>query len=339
MLATGAGFDFTGYRRLDADAARREANAGGRAPTNMTTTRTTSTAHPEEFAQLFNTILINVTAFFRDPAAWELLERRRSSRRSSQAKGDERADPRVVSRRAPRARRRTRSRCCSPRRSVTMRSASASRSTPPTSTTRRSPGARHAVYYAEELDASRRSSAKVLRAANTASRSGSDMRRAVIFGRHDLIQDAPISRLDLLICRNTLMYFNAETQARILARFHFALNDRRVPVPGQGRDAAETHDTCSCRRTSSAGLRQGQGHLAIGCAVGRPPGGEEAARSRAVRLRESAFEPRRVAQLVLDFDGHASSLATTTAGTSFGLSPSRHRPPLQDLESPIGRSS
>src|SRR5207237_2921764 len=29
--------------------------------------------HPEEFAQLFNTILINVTSFFRDDDAWELL--------------------------------------------------------------------------------------------------------------------------------------------------------------------------------------------------------------------------------------------------------------------------
>ena len=29
--------------------------------------------HPEEFAQLFNTILINVTGFFRDPQAWEVL--------------------------------------------------------------------------------------------------------------------------------------------------------------------------------------------------------------------------------------------------------------------------
>jgi two-component system, chemotaxis family, CheB/CheR fusion protein len=51
------------------------------------------------------------------------------------------------------------------------------------------------------------------------------LRRAVIFGRHDLMQDAPISRLDLLICRNTIMYFTAEAQARILARFHYALND------------------------------------------------------------------------------------------------------------------
>ena len=34
-----------------------------------------------------------------------------------------------------------------------------------------------------------------------------DLRRQVIFGRNDLVQDAPISRIDLLTCRNTLMYF------------------------------------------------------------------------------------------------------------------------------------
>ncbi len=51
----------------------------------------------------------------------------------------------------------------------------------------------------------------------------SDLRRAVIFGRNDLVKDAPISRVDLLTCRNTLMYFNAETQRNILSRLHFAL--------------------------------------------------------------------------------------------------------------------
>ena len=52
-----------------------------------------------------------------------------------------------------------------------------------------------------------------------------DVRRAVIFGRHDLVRDPPISRVDLLLARNTLMYFNPELQARILGSFHFALND------------------------------------------------------------------------------------------------------------------
>src|SRR5262249_21648275 len=44
------------------------------------------------------------------------------------------------------------------------------------------------------------------------------------FGRHDLVQDAPISRVDLIVCRNTLMYFNADAQSRIYRGFHFALN-------------------------------------------------------------------------------------------------------------------
>jgi two-component system CheB/CheR fusion protein len=45
-----------------------------------------------------------------------------------------------------------------------------------------------------------------------------EFRRSVIFGRNDLVQDAPISHVDILLCRNTLMYFNADTQAQILSR-------------------------------------------------------------------------------------------------------------------------
>lgn len=52
-----------------------------------------------------------------------------------------------------------------------------------------------------------------------------DLRRCLVFGRNDLSRDAPISGVDLLVCRNVLMYFQAEAQARILGRFHFALRD------------------------------------------------------------------------------------------------------------------
>ena len=45
----------------------------------------------------------------------------------------------------------------------------------------------------------------------------------MIFGRNDLVKDAPISRVDLLVCRNTLMYLNADTQRNVLSRLHFAL--------------------------------------------------------------------------------------------------------------------
>ena len=60
-----------------------------------------------------------------------------------------------------------------------------------------------------------------------------DLRRNVIFGRNNLVQDAPISRLDLLICRNTLMYFTAETQGRVLRHFHFALRERGLMMFGK----------------------------------------------------------------------------------------------------------
>jgi two-component system CheB/CheR fusion protein len=52
-----------------------------------------------------------------------------------------------------------------------------------------------------------------------------ELRSSVIFGQHNLLTDPPISRLDLLVCRNVLIYFDAETQQRILARFHYALRD------------------------------------------------------------------------------------------------------------------
>ena len=60
-----------------------------------------------------------------------------------------------------------------------------------------------------------------------------DLRRTLIFGRNNLVHDAPISRLDLLVCRNTLMYLNAETQAYVLRHFHFALRDTGVLLLGK----------------------------------------------------------------------------------------------------------
>jgi two-component system CheB/CheR fusion protein len=59
------------------------------------------------------------------------------------------------------------------------------------------------------------------------------LRRAVVFGQHDLIADPPISRIDVLMCRNTLMYFTIEAQTAVLDRFHFALNPRGILVLGR----------------------------------------------------------------------------------------------------------
>jgi two-component system CheB/CheR fusion protein len=54
---------------------------------------------------------------------------------------------------------------------------------------------------------------------------GKDLRRSIIFCRHNLMQDAPMSKIDLLVCRNVLIYFNTDSQTKTLARFHFSLKD------------------------------------------------------------------------------------------------------------------
>jgi two-component system CheB/CheR fusion protein len=50
-----------------------------------------------------------------------------------------------------------------------------------------------------------------------------ELREMCIFSQHNLIKDAPFSRLDLVSCRNLLIYLNAELQNRVIPLFHFAL--------------------------------------------------------------------------------------------------------------------
>ena len=52
----------------------------------------------------------------------------------------------------------------------------------------------------------------------------SHLRDVVLFARQDLVLDPPFLRLDLITCRNVLIYFQSELQARILSVFHYALS-------------------------------------------------------------------------------------------------------------------
>ncbi|HEY0355895.1 MAG TPA: chemotaxis protein CheB, partial [Flavisolibacter sp.] len=51
------------------------------------------------------------------------------------------------------------------------------------------------------------------------------LRRTVVFAKHDITTDPPFSKIDLLTCRNMLIYMNAQLQKNILQKFHFALNE------------------------------------------------------------------------------------------------------------------
>jgi two-component system CheB/CheR fusion protein len=49
------------------------------------------------------------------------------------------------------------------------------------------------------------------------------LREFIVFARHDLIQDPPFVQLDLISCRNLLIYFKNDLQNRVFAIFHYAL--------------------------------------------------------------------------------------------------------------------
>lgn len=50
-----------------------------------------------------------------------------------------------------------------------------------------------------------------------------ELRECVLFAVHDVLRDSPFSRVDLLSCRNLLIYLNRDAQARVLDIFNFAL--------------------------------------------------------------------------------------------------------------------
>jgi two-component system, chemotaxis family, CheB/CheR fusion protein len=50
-----------------------------------------------------------------------------------------------------------------------------------------------------------------------------EIREMVVFAPQNVIRDPPFTRLDLIVCRNVLIYFDADTQKRLLPAFHYAL--------------------------------------------------------------------------------------------------------------------
>lgn len=51
-----------------------------------------------------------------------------------------------------------------------------------------------------------------------------ELRDLILFAAHNVLRDPPFSKLDLISCRNLLIYLNRDTQERVLAAFHFALS-------------------------------------------------------------------------------------------------------------------
>jgi two-component system CheB/CheR fusion protein len=289
--------------------------------------------HPEEFAQLFDTILINVTSFFRDQPAWDFLAQQilpkiLDARRSNEplriwsagcASGEEAYSIAILLAETLGA-----EAFCD---RVKIYGTDVDEET--------LNHARHASYSEKDLDpVSQELREKYFEHGSNRLVFRNDLRRPVIFGRHDLVQDAPISRLDLLICRNTLMYFNAEIQGRILARFHFALNDPSYLFLGRA-EMLLTHTNIftpvepKYRIFSKVPKIQMRDRLFVLAQAGNMEVENHLARQ--MRVRDVTFESAPSAQIVVDAEGNLA-MAGERARTLFGLSPGDVGRPFQDLE-------
>lgn len=63
-----------------------------------------------------------------------------------------------------------------------------------------------------------------------------ELREMCIFSQHNVIKDAPFSKLDLVSCRNLLIYLNSELQNRVIPLFHFALLPERFLFLGNSEN-------------------------------------------------------------------------------------------------------
>jgi two-component system, chemotaxis family, CheB/CheR fusion protein len=326
------GFDFSGYKRTTL--LRRIAK-------RMTHVHVSDhgayldylQANPDEFAALFNTILINVTSYFRDAEAWDYLQTE--------------ILPKIIDGKAP----------YEPIRVWSAGVASGEEAYSLAMLLSEVLGAseyrERAKIYATDVDEDALTHARQGRATDKDleevpadlrekyfEREGDDhyvlrseLRRSIIFGRHDLVQDAPISRIDLLVCRNTLMYFEPEAQARILARLHYALSEKGYLFLGKAemlirRDTLFVPVDLKQRiflkisRPAARDQRIGAAQVPADAANQSPRQG---------RLRELMVDALPVAQLVVDPAGIVIAI-NERARSLFGLVPADLGRPLQDLE-------
>jgi two-component system CheB/CheR fusion protein len=65
------------------------------------------------------------------------------------------------------------------------------------------------------------------------------IRDRILFAAHNVLRDPPFSRLDMVSCRNLLIYLNRDVQARVLEMFHFALKPGGYLFLG-GSESAES---------------------------------------------------------------------------------------------------
>ena len=78
----------------------------------------------------------------------------------------------------------------------------------------------------------------------------------VLFAVHGLLKDPPFSRVDLISCRNLLIYLDRDLQEQVCSTFHYALNPGGYPAARRVRDAPKIRPACSARVDRNARIYQ-----------------------------------------------------------------------------------
>jgi two-component system, chemotaxis family, CheB/CheR fusion protein len=330
MLKHSRGIDFSGYKRstLTRRVGRRMSATGTE---TISEYRDYLEVQPEEYGLLFDSLLINVTAFFRDQPAWEALRTQ--------------IIPQLLGGKPPMAPIRVWSAGCATGEEAFSLAMALAEAVGEDAFRER------VKIYATDLDENalqlaRTGTYEARRLADLPPQlveryfepgEGTrtfrrDLRRQVIFGRNDLTSDAPISRVDLLVIRNTLMYFNAEMQASILRRLHFALADPGFIFLGKAEmllNHGEWFDPIDLRKRLFRKIPRSL-----------PPGGVrrtvigQLADDHGIlvgQLRTAALAAGPVAQLTLNTEDQLV-VANSRAESLFNLHPMDIGRPFQDLE-------
>ncbi|HJQ74307.1 MAG TPA: CheR family methyltransferase [Gaiellaceae bacterium] len=321
-------FDYTGYRRptLMRRFQKRMQEVGA---DDWDAYKAYLGEHGEEFAELFNTILINVTGFFRDRETWDLVA------------GD--IIPQLLDERAGDAPLRVWSAGCASGEEPYTIAMLLSEALGEESFKRRVKiyatdidddalaQARDAAFSSKQLESvPAELRERYFEPSNHGFAFRNDLRRAVIFGRNDLHRDPPISRVDLLVSRNTLMYFAADVQQRILANFYFALNRGGFLVVGKA-EALQSGRNFFVPYNLKRRVFMKDGAATTNLRLPRLPALEPVDRDVPSALGEAAFEHAPTAQVVVDEQNRIAGI-NQAARTMFSL---KHRDVgrnLQDLE-------
>jgi two-component system CheB/CheR fusion protein len=128
-------------------------------------------------------------------------------------------------------------------------------------------------------------------------RVGKEIREMVVFAPQNIIMDPPFTKLDLLSCRNLLIYLSSELQKKLIPLFHYSLNPGGVLFLGSA-------ETVGGFTTSSPASTARPAYRASSCRRARSPGFPSTAMAVAPPLREAegdrpAAVPRPAPQPIL----------------------------------------